>query len=623
MPKNTQAVPKKQAVSTGATGQQAVPSSAPSGGNGMVGLDQALERSQQQTQPTPTEKPTVQQQVNPFQQSTQTQQTTTTQGTGDGISKALETVQATQIDKGAMETAAHTDTQPTQTLDAQQKTKTPRGGKPMEAPLGDGQEDVLYGRADRHDQPVTKRPEGTDVLALMEYLKGLKEKKESQDDYLGGDGGDGTGATPTEEKPTIDTEETLEDPYSKTIEDYQTEVKTYIDDLKAMTEADLAAYAEKTGMTIDEAKAKIDGIIADLEASMPEGKADRVGRVDTAEEESLLDQLRAAQEEQAKTQIDYAVKTGVDELTRAEEDAQSQFQTMRDQIAANERQALDNQALYAEARGDKGGIGQAQYGSIQNNAATNQLTVNRQQTQLATDTARQIADLRAKGEFEKADKLLSISQEYLSKLMQLKQWADEANISIDEFNIGVQQWEQEYQAKLQQTLADLQIGATQWGTGLDLDREGALLDAQLDLARMDTDLNISLADKLASMQLDATARTEEKAADAAKQMIQLGLQPTDEQLKAIGWTKDQYDAYQDALEKAQQAIQTGTGTGGRTAFDQLSADVQDLIIDGADTGAIQDIIEHYWQGDAITAEEKRLVEQQLQKAIGRGKSPAE
>lgn len=618
MPKNTQAVPstaptdqKKQAMSTGTTaktagGPQAVPSGTP-----MVGLDQALERSQQQTQPTPTEKPTTQQQVNPFQQTGQQQ--TTTQ-TGDGISKALETVQAMQTDKGAMETAAHTDTQPTQTLDAQQKAKTPRGGKPMEAPLGDEQEDVLYGRADRHDQPVTKRPEGL--------------KEEDQDDDLGGGGGgggggDGTGTTPTEEKPTIDTEETLEDPYSKTIEDFQTEVRGYIDDLKAMTEADLAAYAEKTGMTIDEAKAKIDGIIADLEASMPEGKADRVGRVDTVEEESLLDEIKAAQEEQAQKQIDYAVKTGVDELTRAEEDAQSQFQTMRDQIAANERQALDNQALYAEARGDKGGIGQAQYGSIQNNAATNQLTVNRQQTQLATDTARQIADLRAKGEFEKADKLLSISQEYLSKLMQLKQWADETNVSIDEFNIGVQQWEQEYQAKLQQTLADLQIGATQWGTGLDLDREGALLDAQLDLARMDTDLNISLADKLASMQLDATHRTEEKAADAAKQMIQLGLQPTDEQLKAIGWTKDQYTAYKDAMDRAQQAIQTGTGTGGRTAFDQLSADIQDLIIDGRDAGMIQEIIKHYWQGDAITAEEKRLAEQQLQKAIDRGMTPAE
>jgi hypothetical protein len=79
-----------------------------------------------------------------------------------------------------------------------------------------------------------------------------------------------------------------------------------------------------------------------------------------------------AQKQQSENQINYAVEQGVNDLTRAEEDAQAQFQTQRDQIAANERQDLDNSALYSEMRGDRGGIGQAQYNSIQNTAATNQ-----------------------------------------------------------------------------------------------------------------------------------------------------------------------------------------------------------------------------------------------------------
>ena len=46
---------------------------------------------------------------------------------------------------------------------------------------------------------------------------------------------------------------------------------------------------------------------------------------------------------------------------------------------------------------------------------------NQAQTKLSTDTARQIADLRAQGEFEKADALLELNQTYLSKLMEIQQ----------------------------------------------------------------------------------------------------------------------------------------------------------------------------------------------------------
>ena len=71
-----------------------------------------------------------------------------------------------------------------------------------------------------------------------------------------------------------------------------------------------------------------------------------------------LDQWRQAANEQAQRQIDYAVNKGVNDLQRAEEDAKVQFQTQRNQIDADEARGLDNAALYAELRGDRGGIGQ-------------------------------------------------------------------------------------------------------------------------------------------------------------------------------------------------------------------------------------------------------------------------
>lgn len=164
----------------------------------------------------------------------------------------------------------------------------------------------------------------------------------------------------------------------------------------------------------------------------------------------LLDDWAAAAREQQINTIDYGTNRGVEELQRAQEDAKQNFQTMRNQVAANEQKALDNQALYAEARGDKGGIGAAQYAAIQNTAAINTLAVNQQQTKLATDTARQIADLRAQGEYKKADALLSITQNYLSQLLSLKQWALSFNLSVDEFNNSLKQWEVNYEMQVAQ-----------------------------------------------------------------------------------------------------------------------------------------------------------------------------
>lgn len=165
-----------------------------------------------------------------------------------------------------------------------------------------------------------------------------------------------------------------------------------------------------------------------------------------------LDAWRQAANEQATNQINYAVNKGVNDLQRAEEDAKGQFQTQRNQVDADEARNLDNAALYAELRGDRGGIGQQQYSSVQNNAAQNRQTVNSAQVKLATDTQRQIADLRAQGEFQKADKLLEISQSYLQQLVSLEQWAAEYDLSAAQFNESVRQWEKEYQLSVAQLM---------------------------------------------------------------------------------------------------------------------------------------------------------------------------
>lgn len=235
-----------------------------------------------------------------------------------------------------------------------------------------------------------------------------------------------------------------------------------------------------------------------------------------------LDQWRQSAEAQAEQQADYATEQGVKELQRAEEDAQKQFQTQRNQVDIDEAKALSNQALYSESRGDKGGIGASQYASIQNTAAKNRLTVNQSQTKLATDTARQIADLRAQGEFQKADSLLEISQTYLTQLMQLQQWALSYNMSVDDFNNEVDKWKANYEMQVSEITGTFR-----------------------------------------GQQTFAAKKAEEgKLADAGAALLDAGIMPSSAQLSAMGMTKSQAQSYVNAVKATAAAKSGGSSSGG-------------------------------------------------------------
>lgn len=273
-----------------------------------------------------------------------------------------------------------------------------------------------------------------------------------------------------------------------------------------------------------------------LDASaMPKAeKADTSGMV------SQLDQWLEAAKQQQTGAIDYATNQGITELQRAEEDAREQFQTQRNQIDIDEARALDNQALYAEARGDKGGIGQAQYGSVQNTAAQNRLTVNKAQTKLATDTARQISDLRAQGEFEKADALLTLTQNYLSQLQQLQQWAMSYNLSVDEFNASMQQWIANYNLSVD----ELNISRQQWASEFELSQAELTGEYQG---------NPTYAAKQAEAK---------KLAEAGWALLEAGIMPSESQLAQMGLTSSQASSLISAYQLAASSGGGGSGGGG-------------------------------------------------------------
>lgn len=268
------------------------------------------------------------------------------------------------------------------------------------------------------------------------------------------------------------------------------------------------------------------------------GAGTQLGQYDPSDMRTILAQQKALAEAQSNNKIDFATMQAINELTRAEQDAQAQFQTQRNQIAADEMRGMDNAALYAEMRGDRGGIGQSQFNAVQATAAQNRLLVNQQQTKLATDTARQISDLRAQGEFEKADNLLTLTQNYLSQLMQLEQWATEYNLSVAQFNESIRQWQLSYEMSLQ----ELNLSAAQW-------------QAEFDFS-----------------QLQYKDKT---LAASGEALLSMGVMPSTEQLAALGMTKSQASAYVAAAKAAATAegkSGNGGGSTGDVNYDAMFAD---------------------------------------------------
>lgn len=289
---------------------------------------------------------------------------------------------------------------------------------------------------------------------------------------------------------------------------------------------------------------------------------------------SLLDAWQKAALQQNSGQVDYAVAKAVADLERALEDAQPQFKEQAESVDRSARQAMDNSALYAELRGDKGGIGGEQYNSIQNTQAQNHLSVQQAQTKLATDTQRQIADLRAQGEFEKADAALQITQQYLAQLVSLEQWAAEYNLSVDQFNEQIRQWEMEYNMAMQQ----LQISQNQW-------------QAEFDAAQNQWQQEFGYTQQL---------NQQSQLAGMGEALLSAGIPLTDEQLKAMGITKEQ--ASQLLIQQQLAAAQKGSDTAGEF-FKTALNHAKDMIKAESSPQSIMAYLEGLVDRGQISAEE--------------------
>ncbi len=130
----------------------------------------------------------------------------------------------------------------------------------------------------------------------------------------------------------------------------------------------------------------------------------------------LINQSYDKGDQMIKESVAYQTQRSADQLNRALQDAQPNYEAAIANQLLETKQAQDAKAYRNQINGDRGGIGSAQVDSIGNVGAANREAIAQQQRQLATDTARQIADLRAQGKYEEASQLLQNNQARLAEL---------------------------------------------------------------------------------------------------------------------------------------------------------------------------------------------------------------
>ena len=212
--------------------------------------------------------------------------------------------------------------------------------------------------------------------------------------------------------------------------------------------------------------------------------------------------------QQKQNQIDQQTAEQISELTQSLEEADERYRAQRGQNEIDTARALDNAALYAEARGDRGGVGHGQYNAVQAAGLRNAQTIRAAQTKLASDTAREIAALRAKGEFQKADALLDVTQQHLSQLLGLEKWSASWENSQEQLQRSLEQWERSYALSYANTT-------------------GKMPDGTVTRA--------------------AQSERRSQLASAGEALLKVGVMPGSEQLAAMGMTASQAQSYINSL----------------------------------------------------------------------------
>jgi hypothetical protein len=153
----------------------------------------------------------------------------------------------------------------------------------------------------------------------------------------------------------------------------------------------------------------------------------------------------AAYMQQQNNNIDQQTQQNVNKAQRSYADSLSSYRKQYGDATTDMYQGMDNAALTADVSGQRGGMATAQVNSVQNQYQQQRQQLALQQQKLATDTAREIEDLRAQGEFDKADALLKARQQQFQQLYEDAVRVDENQYSNWQYDNTLEREDQSIQ----------------------------------------------------------------------------------------------------------------------------------------------------------------------------------
>jgi hypothetical protein len=169
---------------------------------------------------------------------------------------------------------------------------------------------------------------------------------------------------------------------------------------------------------------------------------------------SYADAITAQYDAYAKQQqnsIGYQTEKNIDRSVRSYEDAAGDYQSQNQSLTANMYSSMDNQALMSRANGQYGGMAAAQVGAVQNSYQLQRQQLALQQQKLATDTLREVEDLRTQGEYDQADALLKANQQRFQALYEDAVRVDENRYANDQWQTTMDREDAEIQRQQEQT----------------------------------------------------------------------------------------------------------------------------------------------------------------------------
>ena len=183
----------------------------------------------------------------------------------------------------------------------------------------------------------------------------------------------------------------------------------------------------------DKQDQELEQVTQDVPAATQEQK-DEAAASNTKSYADMISQQYDSYIQQKQNNIDYQTRIQQEKAARAYEDAIGNYQKQYRDATAKMYQGMDNQALMSDVSGQYGGMATASVADIQSTYQQQRQQLALQQQKLALDTARAVEDLRAQGEFDKADALLQARQ------LEAQQLYDDA-VRVDENRWSNQQYQ--------------------------------------------------------------------------------------------------------------------------------------------------------------------------------------